>query len=60
MRTRGYISSALRVDFTYPLSEPLVWLADIVAGAVSSARGDGELQYLAPLEPLLTEHQIQI
>lgn len=60
MRTRGYIRPTLRVDFAYPLAEPLVWIADIVVGAVTAARGDGDLQYLARLERLLTEHQIRI
>ena len=39
---------------------PLVWLPDIVAGAVSAARGDGDQQYLTPLEAMLTEYTIYL
>ena len=63
LRVQGVLGPDLRVEHVRPtgmLGEPLLWLADIVAGAVSAARGDGELQYLAPLEPLLIEHIVSL
>ena len=60
LRIRGEIPDGLRVDFAYASAEPLVWVPDIVAGAVSAARGDGDVQYLAPLESLLTEYTINL
>ena len=58
LRTRREIARKLRVDFAQASAEPLVWLPDIVAGAVSAARGDRDDQYLTPLEPMLTEYPI--
>ncbi len=60
LRVRGEIMHELRVDFVYPLAEPLVWLPDIVAGAVSSARGDDDDRYLGPLKSILTEYSIEL
>lgn len=60
LRARKVIIAALRVDFVYPSEEPLAWLPDIVAGAVSAARGDGENRYLAPLIGLLSSHTIDL
>lgn len=60
LRVRGELADELRVDFGYPRTEPLLWLPDIVAGAVGIARGDGDEQYLTPLAPLLTEHVIKL
>lgn len=58
-RSRGAISHAIRVDHGRPSEEPLLWLADIVAGAVSAAAG-GDPMYRASIEPWLTEHRIQL
>lgn len=60
MRARREIRPGLRVGFTYPSEEPLVWLPDVTAGAVSAARGDGDDQYLARLASLLVEHTIEL
>ena len=52
-----------RIDFGKPSGpdrEPLLWLPDIVAGAVGSARADGDLQLLVPLRSVLTEHAIAL
>jgi len=57
---QGVIGTTPRVGHAKPLVEPLLWLPDIVAGAVSSARGDGDDRYRAPLAPLLTEHTIDL
>ncbi len=58
LRVRREITPTLRVSFARSSAEPLVWLPDIVAGAVSVARGDGDEQYLIPLESVLTERPI--
>jgi hypothetical protein len=60
LRSRRWIEKELRVEFVSAAAEPLVWLPDIVAGAVSAARGEGDEQYLRPLESLLTERTIQL
>jgi hypothetical protein len=39
--------------FAYSQEEPLAWLPDIVAGAVSAAIGDGDHQYLMPLASVM-------
>ncbi|MFT4187270.1 MAG: hypothetical protein QM621_01655 [Aeromicrobium sp.] len=36
-RSKRWVSSALRMDFLSPQSEPLLWAADAVAGAVGAA-----------------------
>lgn len=54
LRGRRLLTSALRVDIAQPSVEPMLWLPDVVAGAVGAARR-GEDCYLQPLRPLLTE-----
>ena len=51
---RRLIASTLRVEPLQPSVEPMLWLSDIVAGAVGAARR-GEDRYLQPLRPMLTE-----
>lgn len=64
LRARGTIGQRLRVEFAHPFDgrggELLLWLPDIVAGAVRVARGDGDGQYLAPLESLVTEYRLTL
>jgi hypothetical protein len=52
------------MDFAHPFDgrdgEVLLWLPDIVAGAVSAARGDGDAQYLLAIEHLLSEHPVDL
>jgi hypothetical protein len=38
LRIRGSISDAIMVSFARPRQEPMLWVSDAVAGAVSSAR----------------------
>jgi hypothetical protein len=59
-RAQRVIGSGLRVDHVPAKVEPLVWLADLVAGVVTTARGDGDERYLKPLEPLLQEVTITL
>jgi hypothetical protein len=64
LRVRSVIGPAVRVDFAHPFDgrdgELLLWLPDITAGAVSAARGDGDEQYLGPLEGRLEEFPLQL
>ena len=60
LRARREVRKTLRMNFARGTDEPLVWLPDIVAGAVSAARGDGDQQYLTPLEAMLTEYTIYL
>ena len=38
MRGAGDLAGHLRVDFDDPHREPMLWIPDIVAGAVAAAR----------------------
>lgn len=58
-RARQIVQYGLLVDHARPSEEPLLWLADIVAGAVSAAEG-GEPAYRDKLAPMLTEHRVQL
>ncbi|RIQ30205.1 hypothetical protein [Jiangella rhizosphaerae] len=58
-RARQIIGHSIRVDHARPSAEPLLWLADAVAGAVSAAEG-GDPTYRAVIAPMLTEHRIQL
>jgi hypothetical protein len=60
LRARRVLKSAIRVDFALPSVEPLVWLPDVVAGAVSAARGDGDERFVSPLRPVLTEFEVEL
>lgn len=63
-RAYGTLSPAIRADFARPFNgrdgEVLLWLADIVAGAVSAAHGDGDNTYVNVLEPVLELHTIKL
>jgi hypothetical protein len=62
-RAQHVVRGDLLVDFAQPFGpagDQLLWLADIVAGAVSTARGDGDNQYLMTLDPLITEITIKL
>ncbi len=38
MRSRGSLSAGMRLDHAYGPSEPMLWIPDAVAGAVTAAR----------------------
>jgi hypothetical protein len=59
-RAQQVIGSELRVDHVSAREEPLIWMADIVAGAVTTARGDGDNRFLKPLEAQLHEVTITL
>jgi hypothetical protein len=59
-RAQRVISSRLRIDHLRPRDEPLPCLADLVAGALTAARGDGDLQYINRLSACLEEITIEL
>jgi hypothetical protein len=58
-RAQHVLGHALTVEHGYPSEEPLLWLPDIVAGAVH-ADAAGEPSWRDVLAPLLTEIHITI
>ncbi|MBB5790585.1 hypothetical protein [Jiangella mangrovi] len=58
-RARRVIGHAIRIDHARPLDDPLLWLADIVAGALGAAEG-GDPTFRELLVPMLTEHRIRL
>ncbi|SDU67138.1 DUF3800 domain-containing protein [Jiangella alkaliphila] len=58
-RSRRVIGHSIRIDHDQPSREPLLWLADIVAGTVSAAEG-GEPAYRDVIAPMLTDYRIQL
>lgn len=58
-RAQHAIGHTNRVDHAFPSAQPLLWVADIVAGAVRAAeRGDDT--YRAHLGTAITEHRIRL
>jgi hypothetical protein len=53
------IPGGLRIEHTRPGDEPLLWAADIVAGAISAAEGL-DATYRELISGLLTEHRLQL
>jgi hypothetical protein len=52
-RRKGAIPGRLRVDHARPLDEPMLWLPDSVAGAVSASHR-GKLSWLATIQQTVT------
>jgi hypothetical protein len=59
-RAQHVLSPQLRVDHVRSAAEPLVWMADIMVGAVNLARGNGDEQYFKPLESMVHEVSITL
>jgi hypothetical protein len=59
VRLRGVnaISSLLRVDVLEPSGEPMLWIPDIVVGAVKAARS-GQDEYLSRIESCVEQIEI--
>jgi len=53
-QTAGHCSRSLTYDFQLPLQEPLLWLPDLVAGAVAYARAGRGQHCLALLGDTVT------
>lgn len=58
-RSQGALPAAVRVGHAHPGEEPLLWAADIVAGAISAAEGR-ETTYRRLMSGILTEHRIRL
>jgi len=58
-RKSGMVSAALSFEHGRPAQEPLLWLPDIVAGAVLSGR-TGRSELRLALEDTLTEIEIEV
>lgn len=57
LRGKKLITRGLRVEAAYPLEEPMLWLPDIVAGAVGADRG-GTRRWLDAMRQLVTQIEI--
>ncbi len=55
LRDMRTIGDDIAIDFADPMTEPMLWLPDAVAGAVGSARRVAEPSLLATLGNRLTE-----
>ncbi|GAB6986541.1 hypothetical protein [Nocardioides pyridinolyticus] len=60
LRGEGVITRALRVDFRLPSEEPMLWVPDAVAGAVSAARKGTETTHRKLLGEMVTEYEIAL
>jgi hypothetical protein len=58
-RRKRVISQELKVRFARPAEEPLLWLPDAVAGAMSSAVV-GEERWLAAMDSVVTIHRVVV
>ncbi len=58
-RDKGLVSHGLVLDFAGPLQEPMWWLPDAVAGAVTSANL-GEPRWLLALSEVTDIHRISV
>jgi hypothetical protein len=63
MSVKGMLRPEMRVEFGRYFNgvdgEVLLWVPDIVAGAVGAARGDGDFQFVEPIRDLLVEIDIE-
>ncbi|MFT4163921.1 MAG: hypothetical protein QM650_01605 [Microlunatus sp.] len=60
LRSRRVIPSGLTLDFALPSVEPMLWLPDIVAGAVGLFRRGNDPVPYEVLRPQIVEHEIRI
>lgn len=60
IRGKKLIPTELRVDVERPSIEPMLWLPDIVAGAVGQERVRGVSDYVDPLRSIITELNIPL
>ncbi|HET6986399.1 MAG TPA: hypothetical protein VFI00_07270 [Kribbella sp.] len=58
-RDKGLIPRGFKVGFERPKDEPMLWIPDAVAGAVTAARL-GEPRWLLAMSEILTEHQVEV
>jgi len=58
LRGSGIITDNIRADFSRPRDEPLLWIPDVVAGAVAVARKAHDERYRRPLADSIDEIEI--
>jgi hypothetical protein len=58
-RRRRLIPPDLQVDFARPKVEPMLWLPDAVAGAVTAANL-GESRWLTAISEMVTQHEVEV
>lgn len=58
-RDKGLVSAAFKVVFARPKDEPMLWLPDVVAGAVTAANL-GEPRWALAIAEVLTEHRVVV
>jgi hypothetical protein len=58
-RRKGLVPSSLQVGFARPKEEPMLWLPDAVAGAVTAANL-GEPRWMLAMEEILTRHDVEV
>ena len=59
LRGRQYISTSMHVQWTPGATEPLLWLPDLIVGAVGDARAHNR-RLAAELNPTITEISIEL
>lgn len=60
LRSRQVIPPTLRFDFAFPTDDPMLWLPDVVAGAVGAHRRGGDAQPYETLRAHIVEHEIEV
>lgn len=60
IRGKKLIPTSLRIDIARPSVEPMLWLPDIMAGAVGQERVHQMSDYIDPLRSMLTELDIPL
>ncbi|MFG1816345.1 hypothetical protein ACGFIF_21495 [Kribbella sp. NPDC049174] len=58
-RDKGLLSRRTSVGFARPLQEPMLWLPDAVAGAVTAANL-GERRWLLALSEMIADHHLTV
>jgi len=58
-RNKGLVPAELQVQFGRPKEEPMLWISDAVAGAVTAARL-GEARWLLALSEVVSQHEIDV
>lgn len=59
-RGKKLIPSAMRIEFERPSAEPMLWIPDVLAGAVGAARARGNPVYLDSIRHLVTQLNIEL
>jgi len=60
IRGKKLIPKNMHIDVARPSAEPMLWLPDVVAGAVGADRVRGKPQYLDVIRPMVTQVDIQL